>query len=712
VSKSQIGNAALSLSKGRKSEIEMGIDTGGTYTDAVLVDHATGAVLAGAKALTTRYDLSIGIGEAIAAVFEAAQRPPRSARPRRSISPEEVDLVALSTTLATNAIAGGQGSPVCLLLIGYDQELMEQYGFQHELVTDDVVYLRGGHDVLGDEVSPLDEDAAREAILTRRDKVEAFAVSGYFGVRNPRHEIRVRALVEELTASARGQPQGLSLPVTCGHELTSQLNAVRRATTVALNARLIPLLRELIATVRQTLDGQGITAPLMVVKGDGSLVRAEWAMRRPIETILSGPAASAVGAWHLAGQRDPSINSGHGVWVVDVGGTTTDIAALNDGQPRLNPEGARVGGWRTMVEAVDVHTTGLGGDSHARLDRQGQLLIGPRRVVPLCLLASEHPEVIEELRRQVAAQERKDEAAQFVISWRRPINWLSDEDLALLRRLEAGPQSLTRLISEMHYAWLLRRRIEELEAQLVVQRAAFTPTDALHVLGRLQLWNAEASRLGAEILAAQAGLSVETLCEQVVRGVSDRVATELISKVLEDEVGPPDWEREPSAAALLERALNGPGDGDLSCELTLRRPVVAIGAPVEAYMPRTAEQLHTELIIPPHAEVANAVGAVAGGVIQRQRVLISPLDGGERFRLHLPNGVHDFDDLEQAVGYAQQVMSAHVEAQARQAGAGQVEVQMARTDRQARVAAGWGQEVYLGTELAFKAVGRPSPARR
>jgi len=140
--------------------------------------------------------------------------------------------------------------------------------------------------------------------------------------------------------------------------------------------------------------------------------------------------------------------------------------------------------------------------------------------------------------------------------------------------------------------------------------------------------------------------------------------------------------------------------------------VVAIGAPVEAYMPRTAEQLHTELIIPPHAEVANAVGAVAGGVIQRQRVLISPLDGGERFRLHLPNGVHDFDDLEQAVGYAQQVMSAHVEAQARQAGAGQVEVQMARTDRQARVAAGWGQEVYLGTELAFKAVGRPSPARR
>ncbi len=678
--------------------VVLGIDTGGTYTDAVLVDHATGEVLAAAKALTTRHDLSMGIAEAIAAVFEATRRPPRS------LQPEAVEMVALSTTLATNAIAEGQGSPVCLLLIGYDRELMEQYGFQKELVTDDVVYLRGGHDVLGNEVAPLDEEAARAVIEARRGKVEAFAVSGYFGVRNPTHELRVRALVEELAAPARGQPQGLPLPVTCGHELTTRLNSVRRATTVALNARLIPLLRELIASVRRTLDEQAITAPLMVVKGDGSLVRAEWAMQRPIETILSGPAASAVGAWHLAGRRD--------VWVVDVGGTTTDIAALRDGQPRLSQEGARVGGWRTMVEAVDVHTFGLGGDSQVRLDGNGRLRIGPRRVVPLCLLASEHPEVMDELRRQATMQEKAEGVAQFVMLWRRPANWLSDEDRALLRRLETGPQSLPLLLSETRHGWLIRRRIEQLEAQLVVQRAGFTPTDALHVLGRFQRWNAQASRLGAELLAAQAGLSARDFCEQVVRGASDRVAMELVSKVLEDEVGPPNWEREPTAAALLERALSNPGDGDLGCELTLRRPLVAIGAPVEAYMPLVAERLHTELIIPPHAEVANAVGAVAGGVVQRLRVLISSLDGGGRFRLHLPDGVHDFGDLEQAVRHAQQVMLPHTEALAQQAGAEQVEVRMARTDRRAEVGGGWGEEIYLGTELIFTAVGRPSPARR
>jgi N-methylhydantoinase A/oxoprolinase/acetone carboxylase beta subunit len=259
---------------------------------------------------------------------------------------------------------------------------------------------------------------------------------------------------------------------------------------------------------------------------------------------------------------------------------------------------------------------------------------------------------------------------------------------------------------------LVRRRIEDLEARRVLQRAGFTPTDALHVLGRFQLWDVDASRMGAEMLAGQMGLGTEAFCEQVVRGVADRVATELVSKVLEDEAASPDWEREPTATRLLQRALSGTDDGDLGCDLTLRRSLVAIGAPVEAYMPRVAGRLHTELTIPPHAGVANAVGAVSGGVIQRSRVLISSVSGGDQLRLHLPDGVHDFADLEQAVDYAQGVMSAHVESLARQAGAGQVEVRVARTDRQAKVGPGWGEDVYLGTELIFTAVGRPSPATR
>jgi N-methylhydantoinase A/oxoprolinase/acetone carboxylase beta subunit len=229
-------------------------------------------------------------------------------------------------------------------------------------------------------------------------------------------------------------------------------------------------------------------------------------------------------------------------------------------------------------------------------------------------------------------------------------------------------------------------------------------------------------------VAAQARQPVEAFCQDVVAGVSQRAAKALVTKALHDEAAlpgsMPQWDQEPTAALLLTRALDGDRAGrpvaelDLDFSLTLRRPVVAIGAPVEAYMPRVAERLHTQLLIPPHAEVANAVGAVAGGVVQRQRVLITPLEaekgssgwGGSAVRVHLPEGPRDFGDLEQAVAYASQVMRGWMENLARQAGAAQVEVQMVREDRDVMVKAGWGDRLYLGTDLTFTAVGRPSPA--
>lgn len=676
--------------------IALGIDTGGTYTDAAVVEYHTGRVLCAAKALTTRRDLALGIGAAIDAAFSLPGAP----------LPSAVSLVALSTTLATNAIVEGQGSPVGLVLIGYDPELLSQYGFEAELAAADTIHVQGGHDLHGDEAAPLDEAALRKGILAvaQRSRVEAWAVSGYFGVRNPAHELRARAIIHELTG----------LPVTCGHELTTRLNSVRRATTVALNARLVPLLRDLIERLRHTLAARSIVAPLMVVKGDGSLVQAAWAMERPIETVLSGPAASAVGAWHLArhaggpagGPGDPPLPDG-ALWVVDIGGTTTDIAALSSGRPRLNPEGAQVGRWRTMVEAVDVHTVGLGGDSHVRLDA-GRLLIGPQRVVPLSLLAADHPQILAELRRQVTTPPRDEAAAQFLLAHRRPVRPLDDEEELILARLVGGPVSLAGLLQELRYGSIILRRVKQLAAERLVLRAGFTPTDALHALGRLELWNREAAELGAQILAARARREPGVLCWEVVDGVSSLTTTALVTKAVSDEAGAPQWDAEPTAALLLERALGG-GDGSgLSCALTLRQPLVAIGAPVEAYMPRVAEQLHTRLIIPPHAAVANAVGAVVGGVIQRQHVLIEPLAAG--LRLHLPDGVHDFDQLEEAVTFACERVPVQLEAQARQAGAGHVEVQWTRRDHYAPISAGWGSQIYLGTELAFTAAGRPSPA--
>lgn len=663
--------------------VALGIDTGGTYTDAVLVDHKNGKILSTAKSLTTKQDLSIGIKKAISSALTVG---------KQGLSARRIRLVSLSTTLATNAITEGHGAPVCLILIGYDPELIQQYQFQHRFGTHDIVYLRGGHDVRGNERQALEEHTARQVIIERHQKIGAFAISGYFGAINPAHELRVQKLIKDLT----------DLPVTCGHELSTQLDSIRRATTVALNARLIPLIQELISKVNSSLEALSVNAPLMVVKGDGSLVRAEWAMQRPVETVLSGPAASAVGALQMAHEKN--------VWAVDVGGTTTDIVELTEGRPKLNPEGANIGGWRTMVEAVDVHTVGLGGDSHISLNSENELQIGPKRVVPLSKLADEYPEVVKELQRQQKNDKFKNETDQFLIPGRQAHHVPSAKDEKLLYRLKDGPQSLARLADKIFIddPWILKR-IQYLEEIGIIQRAGFTPTDALHVLNRFQQWNVEAARLGAELLAAKFGLSIKDFCQKVVQKVSKQLAAAVITKVIENEIGSPQWAKEPTAKLFLDRALDDTQAESLGVQLNLGRKLVALGAPVRAYMPHAADILNTTLAIPPHAEVANAIGAISGGIVQRLRIYIRPLEGGQMVRIHLPDGSKDFARLESAVRYAKAAMAPRVEALARQAGASQIEIQVDRKDKRAKLRE--NEEIYLGTELVFMVFGRPRIAR-
>ena len=244
---------------------------------------------------------------------------------------------------------------------------------------------QAGHDAVGKEREPLDESLVRAAIERQMGRVSAFAVSSMFGVRNPAHEIRIRELIEELG----------SKPVTCGHELASDLDAPRRALTVALNARMIPIIHELILAVRKILAEKEISAPLMMVKGNGSLINTETALKQPVGTVLSGPAASVVGACALSGAGNAII--------ADMGGTTTDIAVVTDGQPELGSDGVLIGDWRPMVEAVRVISIGLGGDSEVRFSAREGIEIGPRRVVPLSLLSHLYPEVKDRLQRQLAA---------------------------------------------------------------------------------------------------------------------------------------------------------------------------------------------------------------------------------------------------------------------------------------------------------------------
>lgn len=657
----------------------LGIDTGGTYTDAVLYDPLRG-VLAAAKALTTRHDLAEGVGAAIASILKKAPAEP-------------IRLVSLSTTLATNALVEGQGSPAALLLLGYDEGALGRAGLGAALKGDPHAFIGGGHGALGDEQQPLDLETARNAIRDFAPRVSAFAVAGYFGVRNPAHELAVRDLIREMTRH----------PVTCAHELSHNLDAPRRALTALLNARLISLIDRLVRAVERRLAELGIAAPLMVVKGDGALISASDALTRPVETILSGPAASVVGAMALTDERD--------VIVSDMGGTTTDIAFLKSGRPVLNREGAIVGGWRTMVEAIAVHTFGLGGDSEVRIDPGRGLLVGPRRVVPLSLLVHQRPEALGVLRAQAGEEAVGPLHGRFALR-ARPLGpeeaAVSPAERRVWNMLGEGPRPLTEVLGGRRPERPLRRIVE----RGLVHIAGFTPTDAAHLLGLQNSWSVEAARLGADLWCRRpaepgwrAGMSSREFAATVIECVARQSTEALIASTIETSGGPIVNRSEPLGTALIERAAAGEHaeHGLFRVAIVLARPLVAIGAPVPTYYPEVARRLGTRLIVPPHHGVSNAVGAVAGGILETVVVTISaPRE--DRFRVHGPAGVGDFGDLEEAAAYAREAARMAAHARGLAAGAAAVEVAVERKDTVVR---NFGADLFIESMITATATGRP-----
>jgi N-methylhydantoinase A/oxoprolinase/acetone carboxylase beta subunit len=165
-------------------------------------------------------------------------------------------------------------------------------------------------------------------------------------------------------------------------------------------------------------------------------------------------------------------------------------------------------------------------------------------------------------------------------------------------------------------------------------------------------------------------------------------------------------EHETLSRIFVDRALRPEEEaGDLfGVQLSLRKPLVAIGAPVSTYYPSVAESIHTRLVVPAHAEVANAIGAVVGSVTQRVHVLVSPQEAGETFRVHLEEGVRDFDELEAACGYAVEHARALARELADRAGASDIQVRVSRNDR---TAIAGGDEFFLESRIEAAAVGRP-----
>ncbi|MFW6260692.1 MAG: DUF1638 domain-containing protein [Spirochaetota bacterium] len=661
----EVGGAAL------LSGLGIGIDAGGTYTDAALYDFTASTVLASAKAPTTPADPSVGAGEALAKL------------PSDRFG--EVKLVSLATTFATNAIVEGRGGTVGLLLLGYDEWSFARV--EHRPVR----RAAGSHTIDGTLNEPLDESAVREAVraFTEADSVEAIAIVEWTGCRNPEFETRAKEIALELFDG----------PVQCAHELTSELDCIRRATTVAVNCRIAPVIVDLVRDVEAVMEAQGIAAPLSVVRADGSVISGEEACRRPVEMVLSGPAASICGAHALTGTADAIV--------VDMGGTTSDVARLSGGRPMHNGSGADVGGHRTTVRAPALHTTGLGGDSRIGVDRRGRITVGPRRVLPLCRLVENEaslPDLLRELHETDLAELSLLPAAEIYVLQREPAPGLrlTDRERAIVEILRNGPASILGLSRGLDYAYLTCIDTSRLEEFGIVIRAGFTPTDLVHVEGRWERWSADVSRLALGHLAARAGVREDEFVSRV-RNEIKRLLARVITAAGMGLDDPCELEADPLSARLFASALSGDADGVMHSAFSLAVPVIGIGAPAHLFVPEAAEALGTRSTIPERAGVAGAVGAITGTVMESVSVLIRP--GPEGFTVHAPDGARSFALMEAARAFASDRAVDLVRTKALGAGADRFFIRLHVEDRKAPSAD--GGVIYIDTRIRAEAAGAP-----
>jgi N-methylhydantoinase A/oxoprolinase/acetone carboxylase beta subunit len=662
----------------------LGVDTGGTYTDAVLIEDES-QVIASAKALTTRQDLAIGVGEAVRSVLHQSDR-----------KPEQVALAALSTTLATNALVEGQGGRVGLVYIGFRPGDLGRHGLSEALKGDPALILAGGHSHSGNEAAPLDLGALEQFLDEQATGISGYAVAAQFATRNPAHELEVARIISENTG----------VPVTCSHHLSAKLNGPKRAVTAVLNARLIGMIDRLIGRAQQILLDIGITAPMMVVRGDGALMSAQQARDRPIETILSGPAASIVGARWLTGVDDALVS--------DIGGTTTDVALIKGGKPKIDPNGAQVGGFRTMVEAVAMRTSGLGGDSQVHLQGSGLsggVLLGPRRVVPVSLIAAEAPDVVHSA---LDAQLRVSTPGEFDGRFVRAIPELPQHGLG-----EREEMLLVRIGNHVRpMGDILRTRMEQgalnrLVDRGLVQVAAVTPSDASHVLGNQVSWDTEAAEKALDLFSRRrigsgdkVGRDAKALARMIVQQLTQQTATTLLETVFTEEgeaftSSPEDLARHP----LLSKGLSG-YRGLIALNAALNVDVVGLGASAPNYYPAVGTRLNCRMILPEHADVANAIGAVVGRVtMRRSGTVTSPSEG--RYRVHLDSGPQDFNNSEAALALLETVLKKDARAATLAAGAEDIHLHVDRDIRTARVES---REVFVEGVLTVEASGRPRVA--
>ncbi len=538
------------------SKYIIGIDTGGTYTDAVLLDAQNNKIIATAKEPTSHHDLAISTGKALETLLQKA-----------NIDTKDISRLALSTTLATNAVIENKGARVAAFVIGYVKHF--------KLPITATVFIKGGHNISGEEEEPLDIDNIVDTIQGLKNEVDAYAVCSAMSMKNPSHEMVTEKAISMLDPK----------PVFCSHTISHHAGMQERTATAALHAKLMPIMQDYIGGVQTAASKNKLDCPIVLIAGNGDQVSIDKAAKQAGITVASGPACTA------------GFGAAQGVehaLVIDVGGTTTDIAMIKDGKTVLSPDGCQVGRWQTHVEAVDMFTGGIGGDSHVMLDANGMISLGPNRVIPLSM-AKDFPNP-----KQWLGAELDGKCIAMV-----PDLNISEYDDPILNLLaQNGPATSTAIQQSTGFSGVpLEKHLEQLTRKQLILEIGFTPTDALHVLGKISIGDKTQAEAGATILAALAKMEITSFCHKIIAMTEERIENLLIDYIIHHYWG-----------KSLTNFINTRNDHPaLGVQFSLKIPLIGIGAAAKYFLPNVASKLGTDINFPEHCEVGNGIGAALLG---------------------------------------------------------------------------------------------------
>lgn len=613
--------------------IGLGIDTGGTCTDAVLFHMDNRQVLSWGKTQTTKHNLEQGIDTAIGQLDKELL--------------SKVELVSLSTTLATNACVEGRGGRVKLLFIGVDQKVVEdtyeKYGFTS---IEDFLYLPG------EPKEGMEPDFSQLETMAQAGEfagVGGIAITQLFAAKNGgAYEEQAKAILEKY----------YDVPIICAYQLFSDLNAITRGAGAYLNAQLIPLIESFLCAVKEVMKKRQIDAPIYIVRSDGSLMNESFTRKNPVETLLCGPAASALGGAYLAEASDALI--------IDIGGTTTDVAIMNQDMLKSVTDGISIGSWKTFVKGMYVDTFGLGGDSGLKIE-QRKVVLADYRLMPVCMAAHDYPELKERILYG---------CSQKAYSWVVPYEGFVlvkeiDESLDyeeyeknLVRELKKGPLLLQEAADAIHKDFY-SMNTDRLEKEGSILRFGLTPTDMMHVRGDFTAYDADCSRAAFEWLSRYLKMDKEDLIHLVFEMVTRRLYRNMVRILMENGSdkyanGVPEavldfvtesYYTEDVEVPAQQKSADGKkrGFNGLLPAFSTHYTLVGVGAPTHVFLPLVAEKLHAKCVLPEYARVANALGTLAGriSVTKKVEIHLCAEEAGD-FEVVLGGETYRFEACEEA----------------------------------------------------------------